>query len=92
MRINPKSKLGLFISHVVPGVVRPMRVLWNEVVGFLFVVLAIMAAPSVIRSIRQLDSPQGGPVRLLLGVLFMAVMGYFGFTSFRRARRISRSS
>ena len=91
VRINPKSKLGLFISHVMPGVVRPMRVLWNEIIGFLFLVLAIMATPSVIRTYRQLDQPQGGLGRLLLGVLFVAVMAYFGISSFLRARRISRS-
>ena len=25
-----------FIGHVMPGVIRPLRVLWNEVIGFLF--------------------------------------------------------
>ncbi len=92
VRINPKSKLGLFVSHVMPGVVRPMRVLWNEIIGFLFLVLAVMATPSVFRTYRELDKPQGGLGRLVLGILFVAVMTYFGVTSFMRARRISRSS
>jgi hypothetical protein len=91
VKLDPKSKLGLFVSHVVPGVVRPMRVLWNEIIGFLFLVLAAAGLPSVIRSVRELDTPQASLGRLFLGGLFLLVMGYFGVTSFLRARRISRS-
>jgi hypothetical protein len=91
VRIDPKSKVGLFLSHVVPGVVRPMRVLWNEVIGFIFMVLAVMATPSAIRAVRELESPQGSLTRVVLSIGFFAVMAYFGVTSFLRARRISRS-
>jgi hypothetical protein len=50
-----------------------------------------VATPAVVRAVRELDAPQGGLGRLALGVGFMAVMLYFGITSFLRARRISRS-
>src|SRR5690349_12868686 len=31
-----------FLNHVVPAVVKPARTLWNEVIGFLFLCLAII--------------------------------------------------
>ena len=38
-----KNKAGLvnrFLGHVLPGIIRPMHALWNEVIGFVFIVLA----------------------------------------------------
>ncbi len=55
------SVVQKFVSHVMPGVVRPLRVLWNEVIGFLFVVFAVYAGASAISSIRQLDTPSRSP-------------------------------
>jgi len=89
--IDPKSKLGLFVSHVVPGVMRPMRVLWNEIIGFLFIVLAIMMVPGMIRAVRELDTPQASPGRLAIAGGFVLMLLYFGVASFLRARKISRT-
>jgi len=36
------SKAGMvnrFLGHVLPGIVRPMHALWNEVIGFFFLSL-----------------------------------------------------
>lgn len=85
-QIDPKSKLGLFVQHVVPGVMRPMRVLWNEIIGFLFIVIAIPVVFGAIRAYRAGDS-----ARIVLAGGFAAMLLYFGITSFLRARRISRS-
>ena len=85
-RIDPKSKLGLFVSHVVPGVMRPMRVLWNEIIGFIFVAIAVPVAFGAFRAYRAGDS-----TRILLAGGFAAMLLYFGITSFLRARKISRS-
>lgn len=85
-QIDPKSKLGLFISHVVPGVARPMRVLWNEIIGFLFVVIAVPMVFSAFRSYHAGDSQ-----RMLIAGGFALMLLYFGVTSFVRARKISRS-
>jgi hypothetical protein len=89
--IDKKSKTGLFISHVMPGVVRPMRVLWNEIIGFLFIVLAVAMTPGVIRSIRDIDAPHGGIGRVVIAGGFAAMLLLFGVSSFLRARKISRS-
>jgi hypothetical protein len=80
-----------FLAHVMPGVVRPLRVLWNEMIGFIFLVLAASAVPSAVRSIRQFHGDPGSVFRAALSITFSAVMAYFGVTSFLRARKISRS-
>ena len=80
-----------FLGHVLPGVMRPLRVLWNEIIGFLFVVIAIGAAPAVFRSVRDLDKPDGSLFRVFVSVFFALLMLYFGVTSFLRARKIGRS-
>jgi hypothetical protein len=80
-----------FMNHVVPGVIRPLRILWNEVIGFLFLVLAAWVIPSLVRSVRQLDTPEGSIFRVLMFVGFSAMMAYFGITSFLKARKIGRS-
>ena len=91
MKIDKHSKVGRFLEHVVPGVVRPLRVLWNEIIGFVFLCLAAWAVPSAIRNIRSLQTEQGSMGRVALSFGFLALMAYFGISSFLRARRISRS-
>lgn len=76
------------MHHVLPGIVRPLRVLWNEIIGFLFVVLAVMIIASTIR--RTANDPDGFWV-LVAGLAFGLVLGFFGLQSFLRARKISRS-
>jgi hypothetical protein len=66
-------------------------VLWNEVIGFIFLVLAALVVPSIVRNLRDHDSGGVALGRLLLAVTWMAVMAYFGISSFLRARKISRS-
>ena len=80
-----------FAQHVVPHVVRPARVVWNQVIGTLFLIFAIPALFKAAQFYRTLDTePQNG-VRLAFSLIFGVVMGLFGITSFLRARRISRS-
>lgn len=91
MKIDKNSKLGLFLGHVMPGVVRPMRVLWHEVLGFLFLVLAVMLGSGVLREYRQLGNGHGSLSRVVVSSFFPLVLAYFGISSFLRARKISRS-
>jgi hypothetical protein len=85
-KIDPKSKVGLFLSHVVPGVVRPIHVLWNEIIGFIFFVIATPIVFGAIRAFREGDSQ-----RMFIAGGFALMLLYFGVTSFLRARKISRS-
>ena len=64
--------------------------LWNQVIGFLFVVLALWAVPSTVRSIREFDGDLESFFRVLLTGLFVLLMGGFGVSSFRRAHKTSR--
>ena len=91
MHIDKRSKLGRFMEHVMPGVVRPLRVLWHEVIGFIFIVLAIMFGSSAIRNYRLLQSEEISILRIAVSFFLPVLMAYFGITSFLRARRISRS-
>lgn len=91
MRIDKHSKVGRFLEHVVPGVVRPLRVLWNEIIGFIFLCLAAWAVPSAIRNVRGLQTEQGSMGRVVLSIGFLGLMAYFAISSFLRARKISRS-
>jgi hypothetical protein len=75
-----------FVHHVVPGVVRPIHILWNQVIGFFFIVLAILPAQYILRAWQD-----GSGFRLVVYASFSLVMLGFGVDSFRRARKISKS-
>ena len=76
-----------FLAYVLPGVVKPLHTLWNQVIGFLFLVLALLPIPSTIRNWGQ----EGNGLRLALTIPFMLLMGWFGVSSFWKARKISKS-
>jgi hypothetical protein len=68
-----------------------LRVLWNEMIGFLFLVIAVPAVWSAITNFRKVDQDADNLFRAFLALIFAAVMMFFGIHSFVRARRISRS-
>ena len=80
-----------FVHHVMPGVIRPLHVLWNQVIGFLFVVLGLLPVPFAVRNVRDYQGTAESFLRVTFSVIFTAVMLYFGISSFMRARKISRS-
>jgi hypothetical protein len=80
-----------FFASVLPGIIRPLRVLWNEVIGFMFVALGVLFASSAIRSALRYDGDSTEFFRLVLTCVFSVVMLGFGISSFLRARKISRS-
>jgi succinate dehydrogenase hydrophobic anchor subunit len=80
-----------FLQHVLPAVIRPLRVLWNQVIGFLFLVLAAWAIPRGVRSVREFDGNIESFFRLLLTSVFIVTMAGFGIYSFWRARKAARS-
>jgi hypothetical protein len=90
--MKPMGQLiSKFLSHVLPGIVRPLHTLWNEVIGFLFIVFAVVAGFYVFRAVRDFEGDIEGLVHIVFPALFGLVMGYFGVSSFLRARKISRS-
>jgi predicted phage tail protein len=79
-----------FAQHVVPEVVRPARIIWNQAVGGVFIVFAIMFFGS---AFRYFDSKTGiisNPVGLGFAIFLGVLMAIFGVSSFLKARRIGR--
>ena len=80
------STAGKFLHHVLPGVARPVRALWNQFIGFIFFVLATLMGFTTWRR-----TGTDGLLLLVGGYAFTAFLAWFAITSFLRARRISRS-
>ena len=79
------------LHFVLPGVIRPMRVLWNEIIGFLFICLAVPAVLSAFRTAHKFDGEGSSVLKLVITSIFAIIMICFGVSSFLRARKISRS-
>ena len=86
-------KLGRkFLSHVLPGIMRPLRILWNEMIAFVFICFAVLAAPKVYSSWKDFDGEPERLFRLVLSTLFLVTMLSFAVFSFLRAKKISRTA
>ncbi|MBL8230923.1 MAG: hypothetical protein JNL98_20685 [Bryobacterales bacterium] len=85
------SQAKQFVRHVVPGVIKPIRVLWNEMIGFVFLVLGVVPLPSAYKAYRDFEGGKEGVFRVILTACFCGVMLYFGVSSFLRARKLSRT-
>ena len=79
-----------FFQSVVPGVVKPLHILWNEVIGFMFMALAVPAIGAAYRAYQGLATDSKDFGRLVMSVLFSVMMVGFGVSSFLKARRIRR--
>jgi hypothetical protein len=80
------QQAGKFVKHVLPAAVKPVHSLWHEVLGFIFLAVAAIAAWKVAR-----NSSTMGPGRLAIIIPFIVVLAGYGVSSFLKARRISRS-
>ena len=85
-----------FVKHVAPAVIKPARTLWNEVIGFIFLCLAVPFGGKAVRlyldySSASPETKGGALLRVVLAAFCTILMAWFGCTSFLRARRISRS-
>ena len=85
------SKGKQLFQHIVPGVIKPLHILWNEVIGFLFLVLALITVPSLVRHYRSFNGDAESLFRMGLTATFALIMLFFGVSSFRRAKKIGRS-
>ena len=84
-----KYKPGMvnkFLGHVVPGIIKPVHALWNEVIGFLFLCIATVFGFQAVRSAMHHEL-----FRTLLAGFCTLLLGWYGVSSFLRARKISRS-
>jgi type VI protein secretion system component VasK len=79
-----------FFEAVLPGVIRPLHSLWNEMLGFLFFLLAILMVRPVWRGWKELEQGPEYLLRFLLSAFMLALMLGFSIHAFWKARRISR--
>ena len=83
------------MKHVVPAVLRPARVLWNEIIGFFFICLAVLFGSGTVRAYLAMNAGPNedfGDLLRFIGTAFLTLlMLYFGVSSFLKARKISRS-
>jgi RsiW-degrading membrane proteinase PrsW (M82 family) len=80
-----------FAKHVVPQVVKPARVVWNQVIGTLFICFAVPALFKAVQFYRSLNTEPANLARLVWALIFGIPMLLLGINSFMRARKISRS-
>ena len=90
MRLKPGTVRN-FAKHVVPHVVKPARIVWNQLIGAFFLLFAIPAFFRAYTFYQSLDSDPRSGGQLTITLIFGIIMAVFGFTSLLRARRISRS-
>jgi hypothetical protein len=76
----------LLVKHIVPAVIKPLHALWNEIIGFLFLSFAVIFGGYSVRYFLH-----GDGARLFVAGFCTLLMAWFGISSFRRARKISRS-
>jgi hypothetical protein len=73
-------------GHVTASnVSRVMHVLWLEITGLLFLLLALLGAGAAVREYRH--GTGSGPGKMLLAASFAVIFTYFAASSFWRAQR-----
>jgi hypothetical protein len=80
-----------FFQAVLPGILKPLHVLWNELIGFFFAIFAVVILGSLVKGIIDFKGDSSGLFRLILmGFAFIVMAGY-GLQSYFKARKINRS-
>lgn len=88
-----KSALGE-LRGFFPRLWSIFRELLNEIVGLMFLVIALfftVSANGLVHTFNALDDNPDAFTRLVVIIFAVLGCGYFGVSSFIRARRISRS-
>jgi hypothetical protein len=80
-----------FLQAFMPGVIKPLHILWNELIGFFFAVFAIVILASFIRGVYDFKGESDSLGRLILMGFAFLVMAYYGLQSFFKARKIGKS-
>ena len=79
-----------FAKNTLPVAIRPARILWHQMIGFLFILLAMGPARFEYKAIQSFKGDGESWTRVLLSGIFIAVMLGYGISSLLRARKLSR--
>jgi hypothetical protein len=79
-----------FARHTLPVAMRPARILWHQMIGFLFLVLAVAPARFEYKAIMSFQGDARSWVSVIMAGIFILVMTAYGISSFAKARKISR--
>jgi len=66
---------------------RVLNVLWLEVTGLLFLVLAIVGGGAAVRQYHRYLVGTSGSGKMILAAVFALIFAYFGVSSFWNSRR-----
>jgi hypothetical protein len=84
--------IRVFIASFMPGVIKPLHALWNELLAFIFLTLAGAVGFGPLRlGYKELDGDPVNLIKFLSAVFLTSLMLGLGLYSYRRARKISRS-
>ncbi|HZT39393.1 MAG TPA: hypothetical protein VFA28_15990 [Bryobacteraceae bacterium] len=88
---QPTRLFAKFVRSIMPGVIRPVHILWNQVIGFIFLVIACLVGLSTYRRAERFQGDSGGLLILIASCAFTGLLFWYGISSFLKARKISRS-
>ncbi len=74
-------------SITIRSVGRVLHVLWLEVTGLFFLVLALVGGGAAVREYHRHAAGNGSTAKMLLASAFALVFAYFGVSSFWRSRK-----
>ena len=74
-------------SVTLRSVTHVLHVLWLEVTGLLFLVLALVGGGAAVHEYHRYREGAGGAGKALLAAAFTVMFGYFGISSFWRSRK-----
>jgi uncharacterized membrane protein len=81
----------LFLRHVLPAAILPVHSLWQEVIGFIFVVFSVIVGFAGFRTARTFSGDVGEAIKIGMAAAFALLLAGYGISSFLKARKISRS-
>ena len=74
-------------SVTLRNISRVLHVLWLEVAGLFFLVLALVGAGAAVREYHRHAAGTGSEGKMILASMFALLFAYFGVSSFWRSRR-----
>jgi uncharacterized membrane protein len=79
-----------FAQHVVPEVVRPARVIWNQAIGGIFLLFALLFLGYAFDYYRHMNAEPKNGLGFGFSLFLGLVMAFFSLSSFLKARKIAR--